>query len=88
MDKKITPHRSSRASNGGKTQDQHTQDQIQALNLYGRGDGGPDPDRNTDIEVGFNVGAGFVHRGRFFAEFKLGALHSPRAKIAVGWTFK
>jgi len=59
-----------------------------ALNLYGRGDGGPDPDRNTDIEVGFNVGAGFVHRGRFFAEFKLGALHSPRAKIAVGWTFK
>jgi hypothetical protein len=59
-----------------------------ALNLYSWGDGGPHPDRDRDVEVGFNVAAGLVHRGQFFAEFKLGALDSPEAKIAVGWTFK
>lgn len=59
-----------------------------ALNVYSWGDRGPDPDRSTDVEVGFNVAAGLVHRGRFFVEFKLGALDSPRAKIAVGWILK
>lgn len=43
---------------------------------------------DTDAEGGFNVLLGLAHRQGFFAEFKVGALHSPEVKFGVGYTFR
>ncbi|MBI2817816.1 MAG: hypothetical protein HYX72_12840 [Acidobacteria bacterium] len=43
---------------------------------------------DTDAEGGFNILLGLAHRQGFFAEFKVGALHSPEVKFGVGYTFR
>jgi hypothetical protein len=51
-----------------------------ALNVYHRhGD--------TDPEGGFNFLVGIQHEDGLFAEFKIGALDSPRVKFGIGYTF-
>ena len=43
--------------------------------------------RDTAAEGGFNILLGVGHRRGLFAEFKVGALHSPDIKIGVGYSF-
>lgn len=43
--------------------------------------------RDTAAEGGFNILLGVGHRNGLFAEFKVGALHSPDIKIGVGYSF-
>lgn len=52
-----------------------------ALNIYRRS-------RDTNPEGGFNIFVGVAHRQGLFSELKVGALHSPDLKFAVGYTFQ
>lgn len=52
-----------------------------ALNVIKRG-------RDTDADPGVNVLLGVAHEDGLFAEFKVGALDSPRLKFGVGYGFR
>jgi hypothetical protein len=45
-------------------------------------------ERDTEAEGGFNILLGLGHQSGLFAEFKVGALHSPDIKIGVGYSFR
>lgn len=57
-----------------------------AINFYSF-DRGPNVDRDTESEGGFNVLIGVEQRQGLFFEFKVGALDSPNLKFGVGWQF-
>ena len=44
--------------------------------------------RDTEAEPGLNVLVGVAHEDGLFAEFKVGAVDSPRLKFGVGYTFR
>lgn len=52
-----------------------------ALNIYMFND-------QSDSEAGVNFLVGVEQRRGLFFEFKIGAIDSPDAKLAVGWTFR
>lgn len=57
-----------------------------AVNFYSF-DTGPNRDRDTESEAGFNVVLGVEQRQGLFFEFKIGAIDSPELKFGVGWSF-
>lgn len=57
-----------------------------AVNFYSF-DRGPNRDRDTESEAGFNMVIGVEQRQGLFFEFKIGAIDSPELKFGVGWSF-